>query len=174
MAIPTLGHNRRMVTNAYSKGGKLIEDPQPFAYYAVFRAARELRPLSAEEKAEAAHEAEILLKEREEEVHIRRIYSTVAFRPDADLMMWWVAYSADEVQSLLAAFRRYELGQRLNQTWSFMGLYRPPGGSQGPPAGRHPRRVSQEVPDGLSIRTHPRMVPVTCGGTSRAATGDGA
>jgi chlorite dismutase len=40
-------------------------------------------------------------------------------------MMWWVARSPADVQDLLVAFRRTELGRRLELTWAFMGAVRP-------------------------------------------------
>ncbi|MEW6047392.1 MAG: hydrogen peroxide-dependent heme synthase, partial [Bacillota bacterium] len=58
-------------------------------------------------------------------VQVRGIYSTAGFRPDADLMMWWVAPSADELQRHFAAFRRTALGSRLELAHAFLGLHRP-------------------------------------------------
>lgn len=100
-------------------------DEVTYAYYPVFRATPELRERSAREVEQMAHEADLLLKERADRVRVRGVYSTVAFRPDADLMMWWVAPSLDEVQDLLVEFRRTPLGRRLEPAWSFVGLVRP-------------------------------------------------
>ena len=52
-------------------------------------------------------------------------YSTVGFRADTDLLMWWVARSAEDVQDLVAEFRRTGLGRRLEPTHAFLGLVRP-------------------------------------------------
>src|SRR5207253_6907581 len=73
-----------------------------------------------------AHEAEVLFKEWDDRVTVRGVYSTVAFRTDADLMTWWVARSPDDVQELLVAFRRTGLGRGLEQTHAFLGVHRPP------------------------------------------------
>lgn len=103
-----------------------MDERPTYAYYPVFRATPELRAMGPAEALEAAHEAEILLKEWSERVRIRGTYSTVGFRPDADLMMWWVASSSDDVQEVQALFARSALGRRLEQRWAFLGVHRPP------------------------------------------------
>jgi peroxiredoxin len=96
-----------------------------YAYYPVFRATEELRDRPVSDLDALAHEAEILLKEWSDRVTVRGTYSTVGFRPDADLMMWWVASSPDDVQDLFVEFRRTGLGRRLETAWAFMGIVRP-------------------------------------------------
>src|ERR1041385_5918828 len=100
-------------------------DEQIYAYYPVFRASGGLRDASAAERDAAVHEVELLLKEWSDRVTVRGIYSAVAFRPDADLVMWWVAPSPALLQDLMVALRRTSLGRRLDMTWSFMGMVRP-------------------------------------------------
>jgi chlorite dismutase len=53
------------------------------------------------------------------------VYSTAGFRPDAELMMWWVAPSPDAVQDLLVAWRRTSLGRETELAWAFLGVVRP-------------------------------------------------
>jgi peroxiredoxin len=96
-----------------------------YVYYPVFRGTGELRARPAGDLDHLAHEAEILLKEWSDRVTVRGTYSTVGFRPDADLMMWWVARSPDDLQDLLVAFRRTGLGHRVQLTHAFMGVVRP-------------------------------------------------
>ncbi len=96
-----------------------------YAYYPVFRGTSELRDRPAGDLDQMAHEAEILLKEWSDRVTVRGVYSTVGFRPDADLMMWWVGHSPDDLQDLLIALRRTALGKRLELTHAFMGVVRP-------------------------------------------------
>jgi peroxiredoxin len=96
-----------------------------YAYYPVFRSTPDLRDRGPSDVTAMAHEAEILLKEWSDRVAVRATYSTAGFRPDADLMMWWVAQSAEDVQELSVAFRRTSLGQRLDLSWAFMGILRP-------------------------------------------------
>jgi peroxiredoxin len=100
-------------------------DDVTYAYYPVFRGTRDLRDRTATDLEQVAHEAEILFKEWSERVSVRGFYSTVGFRPDAELLMWWVAHSPDDVQDLLATFRRTPLGHGLELTWAFMGVVRP-------------------------------------------------
>ncbi|HEX9312243.1 MAG TPA: hydrogen peroxide-dependent heme synthase [Actinomycetota bacterium] len=96
-----------------------------YAYYPVFRSTADLRSRGPSDVEGAAHESEILLKEWSDRVTVRGVYSTAGFRPDADLMMWWVGPSPDVLQDMLVAFRRTSLGKRLDLTWAFMGLVRP-------------------------------------------------
>jgi hydrogen peroxide-dependent heme synthase len=96
-----------------------------YAYYPVFAA----RPGALD--ADTAHdwaiqEAENLFKEWEGRIHVRGFYSTIGLRPDADLLMWWVAHSVEEIQELVAAFRRCGVGQAMQQTHAFLGVHRPP------------------------------------------------
>ena len=104
-----------------------MSDERPtYAYYAAFRARPDLAAAGAADALEAAHEAEVLFKEWADRIQVRGHYSTVGFRPDSDLLTWWVARSPDDVQDLVAAFRRSPLGRRLHATWSFLGVHRPP------------------------------------------------
>jgi chlorite dismutase len=100
-------------------------DEMTYAYYPVFTGAPDLRDRPAGDLDQLSHEAEILFKEWSDRITIRGTYSTVGFRADAELMMWWVGRSPDEIQDLLIAFRRSALGKWLDLTWAFMGVVRP-------------------------------------------------
>jgi hydrogen peroxide-dependent heme synthase len=102
-----------------------MADGETYAFYPVFRAAKGLRTLDASEREAAFHEADLLFKEWSDTVTLRASYSTVGFRPDADMLMWWVARSAGDIQDLLVAFRRTAVGRNLDMTWSFLGVVRP-------------------------------------------------
>ena len=93
-----------------------------YAYYPVFSAID--RP--ERDPAELAHEIDVLFKELGDRLTVRGAYSTAGFREDADLMMWWVTRSAEDVQEALRAFRHTELGTRMVLSYSFMGVSRPP------------------------------------------------
>jgi hydrogen peroxide-dependent heme synthase len=92
-----------------------------YAYYPAFRRRGEIAPA-----ADAAHEWEVLFKEHSDRVRPRGFYDAQGFRPDADLLMWWVASSMDDVQALLGALRRTSLGRSLDLTHAFTGAVRPP------------------------------------------------
>lgn len=73
----------------------------------------------------AAKEVQALLDDFAGRVQTRGIYSTAAFRADADLLFWWVSRSADDLQDLLAALRRTDLGRALDPREALLGLVRP-------------------------------------------------
>lgn len=95
-----------------------------YAYYPVFRAAPGLRELPGFDLESSAHELEILFKERVDRVSVRGFYSTVGLRPDSNLMMWWVASSADDLQELLVELLRTPAGRGLELSWAFTGVVR--------------------------------------------------
>ena len=78
-----------------------------------------------EDRARATREIEDLVKRLGDRVTLRGSYSTVGFRADADLMLWLVGPSAEDVQRALVEFRRTEIGAYLELTWSFMGVVKP-------------------------------------------------
>jgi chlorite dismutase len=100
-------------------------DELTYAFYPVFRGKPDLGDRPLHDLEQMAHEAELLLKEWSDRVRVRGTYSTVGFRPDAEMMMWWVGRSPDDLQDLLVALRRSALGRRLELTWSFLGVVRP-------------------------------------------------
>ncbi|HEV2907192.1 MAG TPA: hydrogen peroxide-dependent heme synthase [Actinomycetota bacterium] len=100
-------------------------DEVTYAYYPVFRRVAGRTVLSGSELHEAENEWETLFKEFDDRVTLRGIYTAQGFRPDADVLMWWVGASPDDLQALFSRFRRTLLGRRLELTWSFLGAARP-------------------------------------------------
>jgi peroxiredoxin len=100
-----------------------VSDELIFASYPVFKAVPER--LTEADRDVAAKEADALLEEWSGRVATRGIYSTVGFTASADLMLWWVSSSVDDIQELLAAFRRTRLGRAVELKHSFLGLVRP-------------------------------------------------
>ncbi len=98
-----------------------------YALYPVFTAAPQLREALADpdDRARAVRELEDLVKTWDGSIEVRGVYSTVGFRPDADLMLWLVGASADDVQRAVVELRRTEVGGFLDLTWSFMGVVKP-------------------------------------------------
>lgn len=59
------------------------------------------------------------------EVEIRGFYDVSGLRPDADLMLWWHAPTAEALQGAVRRLRHTALGRVLLPVWSGMGLHRP-------------------------------------------------
>jgi hydrogen peroxide-dependent heme synthase len=93
-----------------------------YALYTCFKATRAFRDLDLDDTAQ---EVEDLVKRWNAEVTVRGVYSTVGFRADTDLMLWFVGPSPDAVQDAIVAFRRTMAGRELEVTWSFMGVVKP-------------------------------------------------
>lgn len=92
------------------------------ASYPVFRA----RPgMLEDERDVVAKEVDGLFDEFSDRVEVRGTYSTGGFRADADIMFWWVARSADDIQDLLVRLRKTRLGRALEPRETFMGIVRP-------------------------------------------------
>jgi peroxiredoxin len=96
-----------------------------YVLYPVFLASDQFHGLDSEELAEVTQEVENLYKAWEGRVDVRGTYSTVGFRADADLMLWLVGSSPQELQDFLVAFRRTLAGRLLDLTWTFMGMVKP-------------------------------------------------
>jgi chlorite dismutase len=96
-----------------------------YALYPVFVATEDFRELDADELAAAAQEIENLIKSWDGRVSVRGTYSTVGFRADADLMLWLVGSTPDDVQRFLVEFRRTMAGRLLDLSWTFMGVVKP-------------------------------------------------
>ena len=92
-----------------------------FAGYPVFTA----RPGALGDDRDVAAKEVRKLFDDAEDVTVRGVYSLAGFRGDADLMMWWVAPSADAIQDLLVELRRTQLGHTLQVREMLLGLVRP-------------------------------------------------
>jgi peroxiredoxin len=93
------------------------------ASYPVFRFHPER--LDASDREVALKEIRGLLDDWADRVSVRGVYSLAGFRADADLMMWWVAHSPDDVQDLLVALKKTTLGGALEARDTFLGIVRP-------------------------------------------------
>ncbi len=59
------------------------------------------------------------------DVVVRGTYDLSGIRADADLMVWWHASSAEQLQSAYSRLRRTAFGRRLVPVWSQLALHRP-------------------------------------------------
>ncbi|MGO4257893.1 hydrogen peroxide-dependent heme synthase [Marmoricola sp. RAF53] len=110
-----------MATNV--KKAREINEMVRYTMWSVFR----LRDLyaGADRAAEVA-EVEALFKELDaEDVVVRGVYDVAGLRADADLMIWWHAEEADDLQAAYQRFRSTAFGRRLDGVWSQMALHRP-------------------------------------------------
>lgn len=98
-------------------------DQERYASYPVFKVDRD--KLVDVDRDVAAKEVKTLLESYEPRVHTRGAYTTAAFTADADLMLWWVAESIDDVEELLIDLKRTQLGRALTQVEAFLGVTRP-------------------------------------------------
>jgi chlorite dismutase len=98
-----------------------------YAMYPVLRAGSDLRNAlrDADDLARAAGEIEDLFKSWAGRTEVRGAYSVTGFRPDADIMLWLIGPTPDDVQRALVEFRRTEAGRLLELSWSFLGVVKP-------------------------------------------------
>jgi chlorite dismutase len=92
-----------------------------YAQYVCLKGTRAVRELDLDD---AAQEIENLFKGWDA-VSVRGVYSTVGFRADTDLMVWFVGPSPDAMQEAVAAFGRTSAGRELEISWTFMGVVKP-------------------------------------------------
>jgi peroxiredoxin len=92
-----------------------------YALYASF-AADPSGALPDEQRPQAADEAQAALESTA--AVLRGAYTVTGYRADADLLLWLVGPTADDVQNALIAFRRTALGRALRPVWSGIGVHR--------------------------------------------------
>jgi peroxiredoxin len=104
------------------KKARELNDVIRYTGWSVFRAERPL----GDGRAATAAEVEALFEQlAAKDVVVRGTYDVSALRADADLMVWWHAETADELQDAYGRFRRTTLGRALAPVWSQLALHRP-------------------------------------------------
>ena len=107
-------------------------------------------------------EVENLYKAWEGRVDVRGTYSTVGFRADADLMLWLVGRSPQDVQRFLVEFRAHTApAASWTLTWTFMGVVKPAEFTPDHAARVREGRAAEDVPVRLPVRAHARVVPAS-------------
>jgi peroxiredoxin len=97
-----------------------MTDSHPaYTLYAGFRADGRLPDA---ERPAAAAEAQAALESTG--ATVRGTYTVTGYRAEADLLLWLVGRTADELQDALVAFRRTRLGRTLHVFWSGIGVHR--------------------------------------------------
>jgi chlorite dismutase len=100
-------------------------DDAVYAYYPAFRRLPALDDADPSFFEEQADEVAALFEKFSDRVSVRGVYNATGFRPDTDLLFWWIASSPDAVQELLVQLRRTGLGRALELTYAFLGVVRP-------------------------------------------------
>src|SRR5712691_3753906 len=96
-----------------------------YTMWSVFRVSdRAALDLAGRENL-AAELTELFDQAAGKDVVTRGCYDVQGLRADADLMFWWIAPSADDLQEMYARFRRTRLGRACEPVWSVMALHRP-------------------------------------------------
>jgi chlorite dismutase len=93
-----------------------------YTMWSVFR----LRDRLPDDRTAVVAEVDALLEQlAAKDVVTRGTYDVTGLRADADLMIWWHAASAEDLQEAYARFRRTQLGAASEPVWSVMALHRP-------------------------------------------------
>ncbi len=96
-----------------------------YTMWSVFRVSDRAAVDLASREALAAEMAEMFEQAAGKDVVTRGCYDLQGMRADADLMFWWIAPAADDLQEMYARFRRTRLGRACQPAWSAMALHRP-------------------------------------------------
>src|SRR3990170_2099712 len=106
--------------------GKVAKDLNATVRYTMWSVFR-LRDTigTSDREAEAAEVDKLFAELGDADVTVRGLYDIAGLRADADLMVWWHATTADELQDAYHRFRRTAFGARLEPVWSQMALHRP-------------------------------------------------
>ncbi|MDT0260760.1 hydrogen peroxide-dependent heme synthase [Jatrophihabitans lederbergiae] len=105
------------------KQARELNDVIRYTAWSVFSVST---PIGAADRAALASEVDALFAEfAAADITVRGAYDVAALRADADLMIWWHAETAEQVQSAYSRFRRTKLGSHLTPVWSVMALHRP-------------------------------------------------
>ncbi|MCW2529789.1 MAG: hypothetical protein JWM76_4649 [Pseudonocardiales bacterium] len=105
------------------KQAKVLNDTIRYTAWSVFRSET---PIGDGGREKAAAELDSLIGDlATTDTVVRGLYDVSALRADADVMVWWHASTAEQLQDAYSRFRRTELGRHLAPVWSNMALHRP-------------------------------------------------
>jgi peroxiredoxin len=105
------------------KRAKELNETISYTVWSVFKVRASL-PLDGRD-ATAAELADLVEQLAEKGIVTRGLYDVAGFRADADLMIWWVAPTSDDLQEAWSRFRQTALGRACEPVWSAMALHRP-------------------------------------------------
>ncbi|MFD2081108.1 chlorite dismutase [Actinopolymorpha cephalotaxi] len=93
--------------------------------YTMWSVFRLREPLGADGRALAAEVEDLFGQLAGKDVVVRGTYDVSGMRADADLLIWWHAADADDLQEAYNRFRRTSLGRHFEPVWSQLALHRP-------------------------------------------------
>jgi hydrogen peroxide-dependent heme synthase len=94
-----------------------------YTMWSVFRLRDPLG--DADRSPLAAEVADLFGELAGKDVVVRGTYDVGGLRADADLMIWWHAPAAEDLQEAYHRLRRTAIGRRLEPVWSQAALHRP-------------------------------------------------
>jgi chlorite dismutase len=106
--------------------GKRAKDLNEVISYTMWSVFKVKSALPADARKQITVELEQLLEQLASKgVVTRGLYDVAGFRADADIMLWLVAPTSDDLQDAYARFRGTGLGRACEPVWSAMALHRP-------------------------------------------------
>ncbi|HEX9066881.1 MAG TPA: hydrogen peroxide-dependent heme synthase [Streptosporangiaceae bacterium] len=96
-----------------------------YTMWSVFRVTDRAALDLASRNALASEVTDLFEQAAGKGVLTRGCYDLQGMRADADLMFWWIAPTADDLQEMYARFRRTRLGRACEPAWSSVALHRP-------------------------------------------------
>jgi chlorite dismutase len=106
--------------------GKRAKDLNETISYTMWSVFKVKSMLPGDARKQITVELEQLLEQLAGKgVVTRGLYDVAGFRADADLMLWLVAPTSDDLQDAYARFRGTGLGRACEPVWSAMALHRP-------------------------------------------------
>ena len=106
--------------------GKAARELNNLIRYTAWSVFKVGRPIGEGDRSWLVREVDALFEQlAAKDVVVRGTYDLAALRADADLMIWWHAPSADDLQEAYSRFRRTALGTHLEPVWSNLALHRP-------------------------------------------------
>jgi chlorite dismutase len=112
-----------MAQRPTGKRARELNDQISYTMWSVFRVRSPLVPGGRDT---VAAELEQLIEQLARKgVVTRGLYDVSGFRADADLMLWWVAPTSDDLLEAYSRVRAGSLGRSCEPVWSAMALHRP-------------------------------------------------
>lgn len=106
--------------------GKQARELNELVRYTMWSVFRVARPIGDDDRGRLAQEVSELFEQLAAKgVEVRGCYDVAGLRADADILVWTVSPSSDDLQEAYQRLRRTALGRHLDPVWSVMALHRP-------------------------------------------------